>query len=73
VWLVVGAVPILCLAIINHFFKQPLGGWSAAQWPGLWGTILQLVLGIALFLGSRGLSIFWHKLRTGGVQPALEE
>jgi len=72
VWLAAGAVPTLCLGLIYYFFKSPTG-WLGARWPGLWGTIVQLVLGIALFLGSRGLSIFWHKLRTGGVQPVLKE
>jgi hypothetical protein len=32
--------------------------------------IMQFLVGLALFLQSRGLSMLWHKIRTGGVVPS---
>jgi hypothetical protein len=32
--------------------------------------VVQILLGVALFLQSRGLALLWHKIRNGGIAPA---
>ena len=34
------------------------------------GPLLQVGIGLGLFLGARGLAHFWHWLRTAGLSPA---
>jgi hypothetical protein len=65
---VVGAVlAAKALVGITIIFIGGRGTWQIYGPPG-WlpylGPAVQLALGIALFLGARGLTRFWHKLRS---------
>lgn len=40
------------------------------QWPECAGTVIKMLIGIWLFLGGRGLSNLWSKMRTGGLPTA---
>jgi hypothetical protein len=60
----VGATPrlvsLIWLALMG--MGSRLGGYSDMIEP-----VVQFLLGLALFLQSKGLSLMWHKIRTGGV------
>ena len=67
------------MAIIDSVPRLTSFLWMAmTSWLGRFGSegfgaavepIMRLLLGLALFLQSKGLALFWHKIRAGGVMP----
>lgn len=67
---IVGAAPRLASLIWMALSDM---GSQFDGYPVMVEPIAQILLGVALFLQSKGLSLLWHKIRTGGVigtQPA---
>jgi hypothetical protein len=64
---VVGVVLVAnALVGITSTFIANSGTWptySPTGWRSYLGPAAQLAIGIALFLGARGLSAFWYRLR----------
>lgn len=77
VWLVVSGLPQVIVMLVSFsspkadVYNESLSSLSngplrAQQWI----SILQVVAGVALFVGSRGLSALWHRIRTAGLDEA---
>lgn len=58
--LVVQALPQVSFTISRYLFEEDRElGW---QWPHLTGLAVQMLLGVALFLGSGGLARVWRRI-----------
>ena len=58
-------VQLLWFAVIDMGPQFP-GGWQFVP------PVIQLLIGVALFLQSKGLALLWHRIRTGGVAETRE-
>ncbi len=64
------AVPKLFQIGANYYGIKQMGQYARAElfWRGTWvhviGLLVQLLIGLGLFLGARGLSNFWQRLQT---------
>jgi len=78
VFLIVTTIPRILtyvLSLVSHlvsigFDIRGVKYWHY-QWPECAGTVIKMLIGIWLFLGGRGLSNLWNKMRTGGL-PSVD-
>ncbi len=65
--LIVQALPSVTLFVARHWIEEsPPFGW---QWPHLAALLVQVVLGVALFLGSAGLTRIWRRINQMNQAP----
>lgn len=69
VFMAIGAIPALLTYIVTLFVKTR-ADQGFMQGPYIWATFGRLVLAVGLFVGGPGVSRFWDKVRTWGVQMA---
>jgi hypothetical protein len=79
-WLVANSLPNVVESLIDlvtqklHPSEEQLFGLrshrSQAQ---QWVSLVQAVVGVALFFGSHGLSLLWHRVRTAGLRNVQAE
>ncbi len=63
----------VALSVLGCYFA--VRGVSSILWPGQldWGAVAQVVLGVALFFGARGLSRLWSLSRSADRSRGADE
>ncbi len=62
-------IQAVALSVLGVYFV--ISSIPGIMWPGgtRWASVVQAVLGAALFLGAHGTAALWYRLRTAGLAP----